>query len=164
MTHRNFDPSFYFTVAWREAYAIQRQVIELGAPYVLVSLPNGEVTFLFPDLPPRLYAQIRKIFGGTEFLLLISMGEHIIQEQAFGIGGIVFLTDIERKILRIIGNYWAMKPNPPSIDVICVKTRRSREDVMTVLEELAREKYIEWRRTEPDKMEVFETWERKGRY
>ncbi|WJQ80977.1 hypothetical protein [Brevibacillus brevis] len=73
------------------------------------------------------------------------------------------LSDIERKVLRIIGNYSAMKPRPPSVDEICVKTGRSREDVMTVLETLAREKYIEWRRTEPDKMDVFETWERKGR-
>ncbi|WP_255344489.1 hypothetical protein [Brevibacillus sp. BC25] len=40
-----------------------------------------------------------------------------------------------------------MKPNPPSIDVICVKTGRSHEDVMTVLEALAREENIEWRRT-----------------
>ncbi|MFF0825981.1 hypothetical protein ACFYU8_05845 [Brevibacillus sp. NPDC003359] len=72
------------------------------------------------------------------------------------------LTDIERKVLRIIGNYYAMKPRPPSVDEICVKTGRSREDVMLVLEVLAREAYIEWRRTEPDKMEVIESLERKG--
>lgn len=72
------------------------------------------------------------------------------------------LTDIERKVLRIIGNYYAMKPKPPSIDVICVKTGRSREDVMTVLEALASDEYIEWHRSEPDKMEVFETRERNG--
>ncbi|WP_429845602.1 hypothetical protein [Brevibacillus sp. FIR094] len=73
------------------------------------------------------------------------------------------LTDIERKVLRIIGNYYAMKPKPPSIDVICVKTGRSREGVMTVLEVLAREEYIEWKRSEPDNMEVITSWERKGR-
>ncbi|QDS35009.1 hypothetical protein [Brevibacillus brevis] len=73
------------------------------------------------------------------------------------------LTDIERKILRIIGNYSAMKPKPPSIDVICVKTGRSREGVMTVLEVLAREEYIEWQRAEPDNIEVITSWERKGR-
>ncbi|NQF16091.1 hypothetical protein HPY31_19520 [Brevibacillus sp. HB1.3] len=73
------------------------------------------------------------------------------------------LADIERKVLRIIGNYYAMKPNPPSIDVICVKTGRSHEGVMTVLEVLAREEYIEWRREKPDKMEVITSWERKGR-
>ncbi|MGK5654858.1 hypothetical protein ACSNN6_29165 [Brevibacillus formosus] len=73
------------------------------------------------------------------------------------------LTDIERKILRIIGNYSAMKPKPPSIDVICVKTGREREGVMTVLETLAREEYIEWRRAEPDNIEVITSWERKGR-
>lgn len=73
------------------------------------------------------------------------------------------LSDIERKILRIIGNYSAMKPMPPSIDVICVKTGRSREDVMTVLEALAREEYIEWRRSEPNNIVVITSWERKGR-
>ncbi|PSK03734.1 hypothetical protein C7R92_27690 [Brevibacillus porteri] len=73
------------------------------------------------------------------------------------------LTDIERKVLRIIGNYYAMKPRPPSIDEICVKTGRDREGVMTVLETLTREEYIEWKRSEPDKMEVIESWERKGR-
>ncbi|WP_409177520.1 hypothetical protein [Brevibacillus fortis] len=73
------------------------------------------------------------------------------------------LSDIERKVLRIIGNYSAMKPKPPSIDVICVKTGRDREGVMTVLETLTREEYIEWRREEPDKMEVITSWERKGR-
>jgi SOS-response transcriptional repressor LexA len=73
------------------------------------------------------------------------------------------LSDIERKVLRIIGNYSAMKPRPPSVDEICVKTGRSREDVMTVLEELTREKYIEWKRSEPDNIEVITSWERKGR-
>lgn len=72
------------------------------------------------------------------------------------------LSDIERKVLRVIGNYSAMKPNPPSIDVICVKTGRSREDVMTVLEALASEEYIEWKRSEPDNIEVITSWERKG--
>ncbi|MGG4453234.1 hypothetical protein [Brevibacillus porteri] len=65
MTHRDFDPSFYFTVPWRDAHAIQRQLIEIGAPYVIGSLPTREITVLFPDLPPRLYAQVRKIFGGN---------------------------------------------------------------------------------------------------
>ncbi|TQK45791.1 hypothetical protein FB479_113181 [Brevibacillus sp. AG162] len=73
------------------------------------------------------------------------------------------LSNIERKVLRIIGNYYAMKPKPPSIDVICVKTGRSREEVMAVLEVLSGEEYIDWQKAEPDKMEVFETWVRKGR-
>ncbi|MFF0831303.1 hypothetical protein ACFYU8_31260 [Brevibacillus sp. NPDC003359] len=65
MIYRDFDPSFYFTVPWRDASAVQLQLIESSVPYVLDSHPNGEVTFLFPDLPPRLYAQVRKIFGGN---------------------------------------------------------------------------------------------------
>ncbi|WP_289135627.1 hypothetical protein [uncultured Brevibacillus sp.] len=34
--------------------------------------------------------------------------------------------------------------------------------IMTVLDVLAREEYIEWQRAEPDKIEVLEAWERKG--
>ncbi|WP_429842778.1 hypothetical protein [Brevibacillus sp. FIR094] len=52
------------------------------------------------------------------------------------------LADIERKVLRILGNYYAMNPTPPSINVIFVKTGRSREGVITVLDVLAREEYI----------------------
>lgn len=73
------------------------------------------------------------------------------------------LADIERKILRIIGNYWAMKPRTPTVAELCDKTGRDRDDVLAVLETLAREKYLEWDRSEPDKMDVIETWERKGR-
>lgn len=72
------------------------------------------------------------------------------------------LSDVERKVLRIIGNYSAMKPRPPSVDEICVKTGRSHEEVMAVIK-VSGEEYIEWQRSEPYKMEVFETWERKGR-
>lgn len=73
------------------------------------------------------------------------------------------LSDIERKVLRIIGNYSAMKPRPPSVDEICVKTGRSREGVMAVLEVLSSEEYIEWKRSEPDNIEVITSWERKER-
>lgn len=54
-----------------------------------------------------------------------------------------------------------MKPRPPSVNEICVKTGRCREEVMAVLDVLSGEEYIEWQISEPDKMEVFET-ERNG--
>ncbi|WP_339167124.1 hypothetical protein NSQ24_01570 [Brevibacillus sp. FSL L8-0520] len=71
------------------------------------------------------------------------------------------LQDIERKVLRIIYNYSTIRRRPPTIDVISVKTGRDRGGVMTVLEVLAREKYIEWNRSNPDHMVVIEGWERK---
>ncbi|MED4779421.1 hypothetical protein [Brevibacillus choshinensis] len=73
------------------------------------------------------------------------------------------LSDIERKILRIIANYSAGRRRTPTIDELCVKTGRSRGGIMSVLDVLAREEYIEWQRVEPDKMTVIEAWERKGR-
>ncbi|WP_103108727.1 hypothetical protein [Brevibacillus reuszeri] len=72
------------------------------------------------------------------------------------------LSDIERKVLCVIGNYSAGRRRTPTVDELCVKTGRSRGGIMTVLDVLAREKYIEWQRTEPDKIEVLEAWERKG--
>lgn len=72
------------------------------------------------------------------------------------------LSDIERKVLRVIGNYSAGRRRTPTVDELCVKTGRSRGGIMTVLDVLAREEYIEWQRSEPDKIEVLEAWERKG--
>lgn len=72
------------------------------------------------------------------------------------------LSDIERKVLRVIGNYSAGRRRTPSVDELCVKTGRSRGGVMMVLDVLARKEYIEWQRSEPDKIEVLEAWERKG--
>ena len=70
------------------------------------------------------------------------------------------LADIERKVLRIIGNYSAGRRRTPTVDELCVKTGRSRGGIMAVLEVLAREDYIEWDRMQPDKIELLEAWER----
>ncbi|MCM3078762.1 helix-turn-helix domain-containing protein [Brevibacillus invocatus] len=72
------------------------------------------------------------------------------------------LCDIERKVLRVIANYSAGRHRTPTIDELCVKTGRSRGGIMMVLEVLAKEKYIEWQRSQPDHMVVLEAWERKG--
>ncbi len=72
------------------------------------------------------------------------------------------LSDIERKVLRVIGNYSAGRRRTPTVDELCIKTGRNRGGIMTILEVLANEDYIEWKRTEPDKMLVLEAWERKG--
>jgi len=72
------------------------------------------------------------------------------------------LSDIERKVLRVIGNYSAGRRRTPSVDELCVKTGRNRGGIMTVLEVLAKDDYIEWQRSDPDKIVILEAWERKG--
>ncbi|RNB82113.1 hypothetical protein EDM59_21125 [Brevibacillus nitrificans] len=73
------------------------------------------------------------------------------------------LSDIERKVLRVIANYSAGRRRTPTVDELSIKTGRSRGGIMTVLDKLASEEYIEWQRSEPDKMAVIAAWERKGR-
>ncbi|RNB77887.1 hypothetical protein [Brevibacillus panacihumi] len=72
------------------------------------------------------------------------------------------LSDIERKVLRVIANYSAGRRRTPTIDELCIKTGRNRGGIMTVLEVLVREGYIEWQRSLPDQIVVLEAWERKG--
>lgn len=74
------------------------------------------------------------------------------------------LSDIERKVLRVIANYSAGRRRRPTVDELCIKTGRNRGGIMTVLEVLAREEYIKWQRSEPDKIDLLEAWERKGQY
>ena len=57
--------SFYYTVTWREAAAIRRELDARFIPYDVRTLPDGSLAFVFPDLPPRLYARVREIFGGN---------------------------------------------------------------------------------------------------
>jgi DNA-binding transcriptional MocR family regulator len=74
------------------------------------------------------------------------------------------LSDIERKVLRIIANFSAGRRRMPTIDELCVKTGRSRGGIMQVLDVLIREKYIEWNRNRPDDIILIEAWERKERF
>jgi DNA-binding FadR family transcriptional regulator len=72
------------------------------------------------------------------------------------------LSDIERKVLRIISNFSVGRRRMPTVDELCAKTGRSRDGVMEVLAALAREEYIEWERSRPDSIKLLEAWERKG--
>jgi hypothetical protein len=54
------------------------------------------------------------------------------------------LSDIERKVLRIIANFSVGRRRTPTVDEMCVKTGRSRSDVMEVLAALVWEGYIEY--------------------
>ncbi|MGF7036612.1 SOS-response transcriptional repressor LexA [Paenibacillus mucilaginosus] len=70
------------------------------------------------------------------------------------------LSDIERKILRIIANYWSGRHRCPSIEELMIKTGRSKEGIYKVLEVLAKEEYIEWSPTIPQVMLVIDPYER----
>jgi SOS-response transcriptional repressor LexA len=71
------------------------------------------------------------------------------------------LSDIERKVLRIIANFSVGRRRTPTVDELYVKTGRSRSGVIEVLAALAREEYIEWDRSRPDDIKSLEAWERK---
>ncbi|MDT3417109.1 SOS-response transcriptional repressor LexA [Brevibacillus aydinogluensis] len=71
------------------------------------------------------------------------------------------LSDIERKVLRIIANFSVGRRRTPTVDELCVKTGRTRSGVMEILEALAREEYIEWEQSRPDDIKLLEAWERK---
>jgi len=63
--------SFYFVVAWRDAKNYADALRALDIPYVIEtaeeipSLREGELAFVFPNLPIRLYAKVRMLFGAT---------------------------------------------------------------------------------------------------
>jgi hypothetical protein len=71
------------------------------------------------------------------------------------------LSDIERKVLRIIANFSAGRRRMPSIHELCVKTGRTEAGIMKVLAKLAEEFYIEWGNDNPEKIVLIEAWERK---
>jgi len=72
------------------------------------------------------------------------------------------LSDIERKVLRIIGNNVSGRRGTPSIHTIEIKTGRRREGVFKVLAVLARERYIEWSEADPERIVLLEAWERSS--
>jgi hypothetical protein len=71
------------------------------------------------------------------------------------------LSDIERKVLRIICNYSAGRRRMPTIHELCVKTGRTEKGMMRVLAALAKEKYIEWSEEDPEEITVIQAWEIK---
>ncbi len=71
------------------------------------------------------------------------------------------LSDIERKVLRVIGNFSAGRRRLPTINELCIKTGRKRGGIMQVLDVLAKQEYIEWDRMQPDQIVLLESWERK---
>ncbi|WP_232700162.1 hypothetical protein [Brevibacillus daliensis] len=74
------------------------------------------------------------------------------------------LSDIERKVLRVIGNYSAGRRRFPTIDELCIKTGRSRKGIIEVLEVLHKETYIIWTKEKPNEIELLEAWERRDEW
>lgn len=72
------------------------------------------------------------------------------------------LSDIERKVLRIICNYDAVRHQIPTISEISIKTGREIAGIMEVLRVLSKEQYIEWSSNEPNKILIKERWERRN--
>jgi hypothetical protein len=72
----------------------------------------------------------------------------------------MMLTDIERKTLRILGNFSAIRRRTPTVDELCIKTGRTRKGILKVLATLERERYIEWSPDFPDEIWILEAWER----
>lgn len=71
------------------------------------------------------------------------------------------LSDIERKMLRIISNFSLMNKRTPTLKELMIKTGRSRGGVMYVLQQLNEKHYIKWDHQDPEEIELLEAWERK---
>ncbi|MFD3262248.1 hypothetical protein ACE3MQ_27010 [Paenibacillus lentus] len=57
------------------------------------------------------------------------------------------LPDLERKLLRIIYNFWSQRRRIPTMKELERTTGRAERDIVTALHQLEREEYLQW----PDK-------------
>ncbi|MNW55622.1 hypothetical protein D3C74_333010 [compost metagenome] len=71
------------------------------------------------------------------------------------------LSDLERKLLRIMFNYVSQRHRMPTIGEIEIKTGRTRSDIYEGLHGLVKQNYIHWP-DEPrlDTVVILEGWER----
>jgi DNA-binding IclR family transcriptional regulator len=74
------------------------------------------------------------------------------------------LSDIERKMLRIIFNFSLMNKRTPTLKELMIKTGRNRGGVMYVLQQLNEKQYIKWDHQDPENIQLLEAWERKWMY
>lgn len=58
------DRSFVFYKSWCETQRIRRELIKARIPFQMSSTEKGQIEFVLPDLPHRVYNQVRQIFGG----------------------------------------------------------------------------------------------------
>ncbi|MBP1156060.1 MULTISPECIES: hypothetical protein [unclassified Paenibacillus] len=72
------------------------------------------------------------------------------------------LEDIERKVLRILGNYSSVRRRMPTLKELRIKTGRSQRGVLLVLSTLEKEGYILWKEDDPENIVIIEAWERRS--
>ncbi|GAB6990101.1 LexA family transcriptional regulator [Paenibacillus pini] len=74
------------------------------------------------------------------------------------------LTDIERKVLRILFNYSSGRRRLPSMHELEVKTGKSKGEITHYLLELEKQSYIQWE-SKPyvQTIKILEGWDRDGR-
>lgn len=71
------------------------------------------------------------------------------------------LSDMERKLLRILFNFETKRHRMPTIDELEIKTGRSKQDIFAGLRGLAEQKYIFWPdNPKLDTIVILEAWER----
>lgn len=78
-----------------------------------------------------------------------------------GVGDVSVLSDIERKVLRILTNLFRVKGRPPSIVELQRWTGRSRHGVHDILRSLATKGYIGWTMDEPERIMLLRTDEER---
>lgn len=71
------------------------------------------------------------------------------------------LSDIERKVLRIISNFSTIRGRVPTINELSIKTGRSYNGILNVLSTLNGKGYIKWDRKKPEDIEILQAWEMK---
>lgn len=69
------------------------------------------------------------------------------------------LTDIQRKMLRILVNYSIGRRRMPSIHELTIKTGRRKAGVLEALAGLRDAGYIEWAPERPEQITVIQAWE-----
>lgn len=71
------------------------------------------------------------------------------------------LSDMERKLLRILYNFATQRHRMPTIDELEVKTGRSKHDIFAGLRGLVEQSYIFWPdNPRLDTIVILEAWER----
>jgi predicted transcriptional regulator len=72
------------------------------------------------------------------------------------------LSDIERKVLRILWNFNAGRRRLPTLHELSVKTGRREATILPILKRLAEQEYIEWDGSNVRTVIIKDGWDREG--
>mgnify|MGYP007126066175 CR=1 FL=1 len=66
----HMEKSFYYPVPWSEVSYLREALTSLEIPFVIeqvdyLDLAAGQVAFVFPDMPVRLYRHVFELFGNA---------------------------------------------------------------------------------------------------